>query len=315
MLISVNYHYIDSEDRYERGIYPTSPERLRDQLLKLGRRYTFVHQSRLLDAIAGRAPLPEQSCLITFDDGLKSQFSRAVPVLRDMGIPAVFFINSLPHTRKKACQVHKIHHLLSLCEPRDLLAQVAELHQRLLGSAIDEKPVTEKLAQTENRYDAGATAQLKYILNSRLAPADARVLVDALFSRYCADEQRFCADLYLSPEDIRSLDRDPLFSIGLHTESHVNIPYETKDAVEADIRNNHRYLTRELCLTSVKAISYPIGKVSEQDIRDKIASVAHELDLAYGLTMGRAENERLEAPLFLSRYDTNDVVGGKRPII
>jgi hypothetical protein len=31
--------------------------------------------------------------------------------------------------------------------------------------------------------------------------------------------------------------------------------------------------------------------------------------------MGRAINTHLNKPLFLARYDTNDVVGGKKPII
>jgi hypothetical protein len=101
----------------------------------------------------------------------------------------------------------------------------------------------------------------------------------------------------------------------LHTQSHINIPYQNKDIVVQDIADNYNFLTNDLNIASVKGISYPIGKISAKDISDKIEKVSSDLGLEYGLTMGRAINTHLNKPLFLARYDTNDVVGGKKPII
>lgn len=43
-------------------------------------------------AMTGAADPPPGCALLTFDDGLLSQYSNAMPVLRALGIPAVFFV-------------------------------------------------------------------------------------------------------------------------------------------------------------------------------------------------------------------------------
>lgn len=54
--------------------------------------YRFVSASQVTEWIAaGRRPEP-RSLLVTFDDGYVSQLERAVPILRELGIPAIFFV-------------------------------------------------------------------------------------------------------------------------------------------------------------------------------------------------------------------------------
>jgi peptidoglycan/xylan/chitin deacetylase (PgdA/CDA1 family) len=43
-------------------------------------------------AMAGSAEPPRNCLVLSFDDGLLSQFTNAVPVLEDLGAPAVFFV-------------------------------------------------------------------------------------------------------------------------------------------------------------------------------------------------------------------------------
>lgn len=315
MLISVNYHYIDDENKYERGIYPTSVERLENQLNELSKQYTFVSQKDLLDAISSGPSLPEKSCLITFDDGLKTQTQNAVPILEKFKVPAIFFINSLPHAHAQACQVHKIHYLLYKLEPKKFLEEVLGIYKQITGKKLDTEKIQQSSAQKENKYDTNETVVLKYILNSYLEPELARSIVNNIFSEHCDDEEKFCEALYLSKEDIQQIDKHDLFNIGLHTKSHINIPYEAKEVVMQDIVDNYTYLSDELGIKDIKCISYPIGKISVKDIADKIVSVSQDLGLVLGFTMGRKKNLHMDNPLFLDRYDTNDVVAGKKPII
>ncbi len=44
------------------------------------------------DAMAGRAPRPDGCLVLTFDDGLSSQFENALPVLKQFDVPGVFFV-------------------------------------------------------------------------------------------------------------------------------------------------------------------------------------------------------------------------------
>lgn len=51
--------------------------------------YRPVSVQAVLDARAGRAPLPDRAVLLTFDDGLRSVYTHAFPLLRAYGYPAL----------------------------------------------------------------------------------------------------------------------------------------------------------------------------------------------------------------------------------
>lgn len=53
-----------------------------------------------LDAVEQGAPLPPRPVLVTFDDGYRSVFTLARPVLEEFGIPAVAFVCSDPVERR-----------------------------------------------------------------------------------------------------------------------------------------------------------------------------------------------------------------------
>ncbi len=54
--------------------------------------FHFVSATQVTDWIAaGRKPDP-RSVLVTFDDGYVSQLERAVPILRELSVPAIFFV-------------------------------------------------------------------------------------------------------------------------------------------------------------------------------------------------------------------------------
>lgn len=51
--------------------------------------YVPVSAQAVRDARAGRRPLPEKAVLLTFDDGLRSTYTHAYPLLRSYGYPAL----------------------------------------------------------------------------------------------------------------------------------------------------------------------------------------------------------------------------------
>ncbi len=58
----------------------------------LGRLFDFIHLDQLTDRLAraGKRPF----CLLTFDDGKRSNFTETAPELRRLGVPAVFYITT-----------------------------------------------------------------------------------------------------------------------------------------------------------------------------------------------------------------------------
>ena len=67
-----------------------APGELREQLGWLAEEgYTGVTLEQLYRAWHGDASMPERPVVVSFDDGLQSQYSEALPALKDMGWPAV----------------------------------------------------------------------------------------------------------------------------------------------------------------------------------------------------------------------------------
>lgn len=60
-------------------------------VLRAGSPMTFARLAAVLDA---RADLPTHPIIVTFDDGHGDNFTRAFPVLRDLGIPATVFLST-----------------------------------------------------------------------------------------------------------------------------------------------------------------------------------------------------------------------------
>jgi peptidoglycan/xylan/chitin deacetylase (PgdA/CDA1 family) len=62
--------------------------------------YRVISLETLVDSIERRRPLPPKSVVLTFDDGLTSQYNHALPVLRQMGFTATFFVYPGPIGRR-----------------------------------------------------------------------------------------------------------------------------------------------------------------------------------------------------------------------
>jgi len=56
--------------------------------------YTAVSAQQVIDARAGRGTLPAKSVLLTFDDGLRSTYTHAFPLLRAYGMPGVIAVTT-----------------------------------------------------------------------------------------------------------------------------------------------------------------------------------------------------------------------------
>ena len=85
------YHRVAELRAAER--YTVSPRQFARQMRYLcDRHYNIITISALMDWFAGRSSVPNQSVIITFDDGFLDTYEQTCPVLRDLGFHATFFI-------------------------------------------------------------------------------------------------------------------------------------------------------------------------------------------------------------------------------
>jgi peptidoglycan/xylan/chitin deacetylase (PgdA/CDA1 family) len=303
ILLAVNYHDVVSDSDIASGpSVPVTVSDLTAQLEILGGEFEFVSLDDLLAALGG-GPLPSRACLVCFDDGLRSQFELALPVLDGLGIPGAFFACGLPLAEQRALIVHKLRHVRSHFPDSELLD--------LLGAEIPrgERALTPlgSGARAAYPYDRPTAAVLKYALNHVLSPTAAAAFVDRMFQAVVDDEPAFCERLYMGAEQLAELDRTR-HGVGNHGYAHRPAaglaPRELEDDLELSARRLEAITGRRPV-----AISYPHGVVTDAAVR-----LAVKLGHRLGLTTRRAINRSLDAPLRLARLDANDAPGGRRPL-
>ena len=308
MLIAVNFHYVRSSfDHRFPGIHGITPGQLEDQLSLLSKAGEFVSASQILSAIRWAVPLPDRAIVVTFDDGLREQYETAWPVLRRMGIPAIFFINTAPIVHTTISSVHKIHMIRAHFDPGQVMTFL-QRNARSLGIAMD-LHIDDAKVLSQYKYDKLETSRLKYLLNFILAPADRDRVVQACFQEVFPDsEARISRDLYMDVPQIEEL--AALGCIGTHAHEHLPLGVLPTDVVQEQIHLAATYLTRWTGEPPV-VLSYPYGSIEACSM--EAGRIARESGIEFAFTMERATNADLRQPMFLSRFSSSDLPGGNAP--
>jgi peptidoglycan/xylan/chitin deacetylase (PgdA/CDA1 family) len=90
------YHRVlTSEERTKTGSHPgivVDRETFVRQMAVLKRRFHVLTIGEFASRMERRIPFDDSSCLITFDDGWSDNFTHALPILHQYGLPAVVFL-------------------------------------------------------------------------------------------------------------------------------------------------------------------------------------------------------------------------------
>jgi peptidoglycan/xylan/chitin deacetylase (PgdA/CDA1 family) len=155
--------------------------------------------------------LPHRRCddaayLLTFDDGYRNNLINALPVLEQYNVPAVIFVTT------GFIDGHVYPYELELAEVIRS-SRTLQLPQTTQGEESGLAEIT-TLELKESLYQA---------LRKPLKPAPhsrREAYMDRLADANGYDREHFKTEPFLSWEDIASLDRHPLITIGAHTQEH-----------------------------------------------------------------------------------------------
>lgn len=310
VLVAVNFHYVrPAFEAPHPAIFGVTPEGLAAQLELLGRHAAFVGLADVQDAVAGRRALPPRALLVTFDDGLREQHTWAWPVLRRLGVPAAFFVNTRPIETGTILGVHKIQLLRAHVPPGDFRAMV-EAAVRARGARVDHA-ASAAAAREVYPYDPPDAAAVKHVLNFALGPALRDAVADACFAEVFGGRERALSEaLYLTREALAEL--GAAGCLGTHGHDHAPLGLLPAAAAAADVGRSLDLLAGWTGRRPY-ALSYPYG--SREACAPHLGPLLAGLGVELAFTMERAANVELAAPLFLGRFDTNDLPGGKSPVV
>ncbi|MGA8238000.1 MAG: polysaccharide deacetylase family protein [Candidatus Sulfotelmatobacter sp.] len=240
-LRAVLFHDIaDAESSFTRGLGGTINRKNFEAALKfLVRHYTPVSLQEVLEDPEGQR-LPPRPVLVTFDDAYASVSEFAAPLCRDVGVPAVFFVNAMCLDNQQLALDNLVAHVANVFGMSTINAAAraadvpAILHMRSLTEVFSHfLPSITPLAREAFR---GALVQLSGIKERELAAE---------------------AGLYLTSQQLRSL-ASFNFEIGNHTYTHANCRSLSKVDFAEEIDKN-KVVLEAVSGNEVRSFSVPYG--------------------------------------------------------
>jgi len=281
------------------------------QLDFLENNYKIIDVQKLLDFASSGKNLPENSCLLTFDDGYKDHIEYVLPELLKRKIQGSFFPTFGPIIERDMLDMNCAQFILACCSDYEELVNL--LNQLCLGNGIDEKELNNfwdimdtkeyiAIYGVANRFDPKETIYIKRLLQYFL-PKEVRTKISkTLFKKYVGvDVRKFSEELYMSFDDIKKLvDRD--MYVGGHGYNHLWMSKENRKNQEKEINLSLEFLKNVGASVKEWIMCYPHG-----DYNSETLDVLREKNCSIGLTSKTGLNQLNKNNLFeLLRFDTND---------
>jgi len=95
----LTYHRVldlpdESAFTFDLSLISASSEQFREQMRLVKRRFHPLRFDELASLLEAGRPLPRNAVIVTFDDGYDDNYRVAFPILRDLDMPATFFVST-----------------------------------------------------------------------------------------------------------------------------------------------------------------------------------------------------------------------------
>lgn len=305
-LTIVTYHYVrDLAASAFPQLAACDAARFERQLDHIASQHNVVGQDAVLAALDGGKPLPQDPCLLTFDDGYRDHARICAPALARRGWSGIFFPAASASGERRLLEVNKIQFVLAANDDRAALRQ--ELIALIEEHRDEQTPTVAELDaawRKPGRWDDADTVFVKRVLQQGLQPGLRDLLADILFRRHVSqDEAGFADDLYLDRCDMEAMSQAGM-AFGSHGSRHVRLPLLDDETLADDLDRSLVFLRENgIDLTGGWSLCYPHGA---QDARVRAAAATRGCVL--GVTIEpRVATIGVDDRLALPRLDTNDV--------
>lgn len=224
---------------------------LERQMRYLRANHTVIGLRALVAALAANQPLPDNACVITFDDSYRDHFTYAFPVLEGLGLVATFFIES-GHTAEsgKVRALDRYYYLLDH-SPRKTFNLISSDGSQLGPHTLD------VLSKATLVQDAGLK---QWIKKSDLREQD-RILSELTAALQVSAEPRALGpELYLGTQEMETMVRGGM-ELGAHTIHHPSLLHVSLETARREIFESGDFV-KKIARTDTIAFAYPFGEAS-----------------------------------------------------
>lgn len=309
----IMYHYVRSRDlgRYP-GLKVRDSDEFERQLNHIDENFHPIGAEDIIEALAGQKRLPENACLLTFDDGYLDHYLTVFPALAKRGWSGAFYPPVQAVYGGKVMQVNKIQLLLAHHEKRDfqkLLKDLRRVYEKLQLEIV-KNMMPESFDQLRARlsekgtYDSADTVFIKKLLQYELPKRVREEIVNELFEEILdVDEATLASEMYMT-EDMLKLMAKSGMHIGSHGDSHSWLSWLDKTSQEKEIDESLKMLRNIYGVPDFKwSMCYPFGAYNDDTIR-----LCKDRSCAFAVTT-HPDTAALskEAAFILPRLDTNSL--------
>lgn len=225
-----------------------------DKNIETLQRYQAKH---LLDLLINQKQLPDDSILLTFDDGLIDHYEWVYPALKKRGITGIFFVSTLPFVEKEILSIHKTHLLYGRFGYEWLKNEVTLFADFQLNfkKYFKNDPVALKAYPLDN----SEIAYFKYSLNYLLPEDYKQYIIDRIFLE-CDEIVQFHEKMYLTKIQVKEMN-DAGMLFGYHGHSHLAFSKLSLENFTSEMEASKSIL-KDIINEDIFCLSYPFGDMS-----------------------------------------------------
>lgn len=244
-------HRVQPNEQFAQGFSPNSnltstPEFLEAAILHLKRKgFEFIPLGDVLPRL--RAPQEKPFAVFTLDDGYKDNLIHAMPVFRRHQVPFTVYI--APGLVDGTTEMWWLALEAMIRDHPNAVLEIGDFKIDLKSSSAENAwnhlaPRLQALPEHEQRHWTREHAK-----------------------RFTIDLKAMCTDIIMNWDEIRSMAKEPLATIGAHTLQHFAVKKLTSQESQFEILESGKRVASELA-KPVQHFAYPYGNVDHAGPRD-----------------------------------------------
>lgn len=223
-----------------------SPQKLDALLSQYVKKYDIIRLEDVPDRM--RSNCKRRFVVFTMDDGYRDNLTEALPIFKKHNVPYTIFLTTDFMDRKAILWWYTIEQML-LKYDNITLSNGVTYHASTFKEKCDSFLKIREVILTLDPHN---------LLNE----------LKNLFNQYDVDWFNAVSNLALSWDDVTMLKKEPLVTLGAHTQHHYNLKkLRTQNDISKEVMNGYNILERKAEIQP-SVFAYPFGSISEADERE-----------------------------------------------
>jgi peptidoglycan/xylan/chitin deacetylase (PgdA/CDA1 family) len=298
---AVMYHYVREFDSSLPYFKFLDVNNFRKQLNFFDKNYGFVTKEEWDSfTLFGKMPNVSGKVILTFDDAMSCHYEYVFHELKERGLWGIFYVPTLPYSKSKLLDVHRIHLLCGAFDGVSLLKEAMSLLSE--DMILDSKRREFRDETYKNQINNSGVIEFKRLLNYYISYDFRESFIDNIgkIFNYNFNPKKF----YISKVNLKEMS-DCGMIIGSHTVNHPVMSKLSKLEQFNEIDASFNTLTK-IGVCKKKTYSHPYGGFLSFD--SNTVSLLNEHHVLYSFNVEYREieaNDFTKSKQFLPRFDCN----------